>query len=381
MIIMKIVYCINGTYNSGGMEKMLMNKANYCADVLGYEIIIVTTEQKGRTHFFAFSPKIKFVDLNINYDEDKNLNILVRLLLKEKKKRLHRRRLTRLLYEVSPDICISMFDRDMSFLWKIEDGSKKILEYHFSKNAKVLGASSALVRFLQKIRIFFWIDIIRNYDRFVVLTEEDKVAWGNLPNCCVIPNFLTELPDKTSTLSHKRVISVGRLSYEKGFDLLINAWYIVHRMCPDWQLFIWGNGEQHKELSEQLDKLHLLDSVYLMPATSQIGNEYLNSSIYAMSSRYEGFGMVLLEAMSYGLPIVSFSCPCGPVDLVSTSVGSLVPVGDIKQLAQKLILLMEDQNLRKELGDNARKEIRRYLQSEIMIKWDYLFRSLLNENL
>ena len=91
--------------------------------------------------------------------------------------------------------------------------------------------------------------------------------------------------------------------------------------------------------------------------------------------------MVLLEAMSYGLPIVSFSCPCGPVDLVSTSVGSLVPVGDIKQLAQKLILLMEDQNLRKELGDNARKEIRRYLQSEIMIKWDYLFRSLLNENL
>ena len=118
-----------------------------------------------------------------------------------------------------------------------------------------------------------------------------------------------------------------------------------------------------------------------MPATSQIGNEYLNSSIYAMSSRYEGFGMVLLEAMSYGLPIVSFSCPCGPVDLVSTSVGRLVPVGDIKQLAQKLILLMEDQNLRKELGDNARKEIRQYLQSEIMIKWDSLFHSLLNKSL
>ena len=135
---MKVVYCINGIYNSGGMERVLMNKANYLVDVLGYEVLIVTTEQKGRAIFFRFSQHIRFIDLNINYDNDKNKALWVRMLKKQIKQRIHKKRLDKLLKMERPDICISMFDRDASFLYKIKDGSKKILEYHFSKNVKLI---------------------------------------------------------------------------------------------------------------------------------------------------------------------------------------------------------------------------------------------------
>lgn len=370
---MKIFYCINGTYNSGGMERMLMYKANYLADVLGYDVGIVTTEQKGRANFFTFSSKIIFFDLAINYDDDKNRSLVLRLFLKLLKKRKHQRILSELLIQERPDICISMFDRDMDFLYKIKDGSKKILEYHFSKNAKLIGAKNQVMYFFQKLRILYWKKIIRKYAHFVVLTEEDKKAWGDVNNICVIPNFLSKIPKESAALISKRIISVGRLGDEKGFDYLIKVWGIVHRVYPDWQLCIFGDGEKRKELENLVGQLGLSDSVFLKPPTQDIEKEYLQSSVYAMCSRSEGFGMVLLEAMSYGLPIVSFTCPCGPRDLVDESFGSLVPVGDIDTFARELMTWMASDGKRLIAGRNARCAAEHYLQAEIMGKWKELF--------
>lgn len=130
---MKIVYCINGVYNSGGMERVLMNKANYLTDVFGYEVLIVTTEQKGRDTFFTFSPRIRFVDLGINYDDDKDNPLWIRLIKKRKRQRIHKQRLEKLLNEEKADVCISMFDRDVDFYIKSKTVARKFLNIIFRR--------------------------------------------------------------------------------------------------------------------------------------------------------------------------------------------------------------------------------------------------------
>lgn len=359
------------------MERVLMYKANYLAEVSGYEVCIITSEQKGRSSFFPFSPKIRFIDLGVNYEDDQNRSLWIRLLLKRLKMIKHRKRLNSLLHKELPDICISMFDRDMGFLYKINDGSKKILEYHFSKNVKLIEARNGVLRFLQRIRIAGWRRVVQKYDRFVVLTEEDRKAWGNIHNICVIPNFLTGLPPQVSSLTEKRVLGIGRLCYQKGFDYLVKSWEIVHKHFPEWKLYIYGDGEKREELSLLVERYGLKGCVFLMPATMDIGKEYMHSSVYVMTSRYEGLPMVLLEAMSYGLPVVSFACPCGPSDLIDDSVGCLVPVGDTVRLSEKLMNLLADEEKRAELGRNARAIATHYLQPEVMKMWDELFCSVL----
>ncbi len=375
---MKIVYCINSTFNSGGMERILMYKANYLADILGYEVCIATTDQQGRSNFFNFSDRIRFVDFGIDYDAEKERCLFVRLLSKFFKKRRHKKCLSAFLSRERPDICISMFCREMDFLTKIKDGSRKILEFHFSKNIKLIEAPNKIIYFAQKLRLIGWKRAIGKYDAFVVLTEEDRQAWGDMDNIRVIPNFLTGCPAGQAALTAKRVISVGRLGYQKGFDYLIRIWKIVHQERPDWQLCVFGNGNEgeREKLERMIREYGLEDSVSLNPATPDIGKEYLKSSLYAMTSRFEGLPMVLLEVMSYGLPIVSFACPCGPRDVVDESFGSLVPVGDVEGFARKLVEWMDDGERRRQAGEVARETVKKYMQSEIMKKWDGLFRQL-----
>ena len=358
------------------MERVLMTKANYLADKLDYEVYIVTAEQQNRKNFFSFSPKIRFIDLEVNYHLADRYNLVVRFIIKYFKSRTHKRRLRQVLLQIRPDISISMFDKEFSFLCKIKDGSKKILEYHFSKNTKLFEATNKLVFLLQWVRIVLWKTIIQRYDSFVVLTEEDKISWGKFNNIVVIPNSIPRIPMRQADLSQKRVCSIGRISYQKGFDLLLQSWQIVYRQYPEWSLCIIGGGDA-KELREQIQKLGLYDSVDLKPPTTEISKEYLNSSIYAMSSRYEGFGMVLIEAMSYGLPVVSFACPCGPQDIIDGNFGSLVPPNDIRGFAEQLMYWMEDEGRRKMAGVKAKESVKRFLENEVMKKWVKLFESLI----
>lgn len=373
---MKIIYCINGTYNSGGMERVLMNKTNYLADVLNYEVLIITTEQKGRKNFFTFSPKIRFIDLEINYDDDINQNLLWRILIKYKKKKKHKRLLTDILNQEKANICVSMFDRDADFLFQIKDGSKKILEFHFSRYLKVIEAKSRLMKIIQKIRTYDWKRFASKYDAFVVLTEEDKLAWGNMQNIHVINNPLNAIPEESSTLVKKRVLSLGRLTYQKGFDLLIKAWKEVHASCPEWELYIFGNGPEEQSLLKLCSSLGLKNCISINKATPKPEKEFLNSSLYVMSSRYEGLPMVLLEALSYGLPIISFQCPCGPKDIIQNEFGSLIKNEDTEKMAESIIEWIQDKNKRLSAGRSAKKAAQKFKIDYIMKKWIKLFNSL-----
>lgn len=373
---MKIVYCINGTYNSGGMERVLANKANYLAGH-GYDVTILTTDQRGQKPYFPLDPAIRCVDLDVNYEENNGASIINKIVNFPRKQRLHRKRLTDELNRIKPDITISMFCNDASFLYKIKDGSKKLLEIHFCKYKRLQYGRKGLWALADRLRSLQDSRIVARYDSFVTLTHEDKMLWGNLKNSTAIPNAQTFICDKPSSLDSKVVLAVGRYTYQKGFDLLLEAWTKVCEEVKDWTLKIVGDGEWHDKLAEQVTVLGIADRVNLCHATKDIIEEYRNASILVMSSRYEGFGMVLLEAQSAGLPTISFDCKCGPSEIIRDNVnGYLVPVGDVAMLADRLTDLIKDEDKRNRMGKQSYIDANNFSEDRIMSRWESLFADL-----
>lgn len=372
---MKILYCIPGLYNSGGMERVLSCKANYLAS-RGYEISIVTTEQRGRALFFPLDERIKTYDLGINY-EVSNGSLWGKLVGFFFLQRRHRARLEALVEELHPDVMVSMFGNDERIVPCLKDGSRKVLEYHFSKLKRLQYGRQGLWRYLDLWRMRADERIVQLFDRFVVLTEEDRALWGSLSNMEVIPNPLPFESQAMSSLEHKRVIAAGRYEYQKNFADLISIWAKVSPLHPDWRLAIYGDGSLRQELEALVLRLGLTETLSLLPATRDMHREYLHSAIYALTSHYEGLPMVLIEAQSMGLPIVSYTCQCGPRDIVSEGEdGFLVDLYDKDRFALRLSQLMADSDLRQRMGARAREASSRYELDQVMAQWEALFASL-----
>lgn len=370
---MKILYNIAGTRHSGGMERVLTNKANWLARH-GYAVTIVTTDQHGEPPFFALDDKVQQIDLGIGYEDNNGKGLLNKLVHYPGKQRRHKKRLTQILKREKPDICISMFCNEVSFITKLRDGSKKVLEIHFSKKKRLQYGRKGLWRIADKLRSINDERLVRKFRHFIVLTEEDKTLWGSLPNIRVIPNANTFTPKLTSSLDEKKVIAVGRYTHQKGFERLIKAWAIVHKTNPDWKLEIIGDGEERQMLLQFIFDLGLSDCISLKPFTADMNSVYLGASIIAMSSRYEGLPMTLIESQAYGIPAVSFDCQCGPKDIINDGAnGFLVPEGDCTSLANRLCQLIEDENLRKQMGAAAKLASKRYDEEAIMNQWEELF--------
>ncbi len=373
---MKIIYCIAGTCHSGGMERVLANKANYLTGH-GYEVVIVTTDQQGLPPFFPLAEQIRCIDLGINYEENNGKSFANKLLHYPLKQYRHQKRLAAILKREKPDITVSMFCNDAGFITRINDGSKKVLEIHFSKFKRLQYNRKGLWRLADLWRSKQDEKTVRRFDKFVVLTEEDKGYWGNLPNITVIPNANTFATSQAAALENKKVIAIGRYTYQKGFERLIEAWNILSPGFPGWKLDIIGNGEERDKLQDLIHAYHLDGQVTLVSPTKSIDKVYLDASVLVMSSRYEGLPMVLLEAQAFGLPIVSFACKCGPKDIVANGeTGFLVEENDIEGLARQLVKVMKDKNLRKQMGRKAKEASLRYAEDAVMAKWTALFDSL-----
>lgn len=377
---MKIAYCIHSLENLRGMERVLLNKANYWIEKYQYEVTIIVRTHKTELPFYAIDSHIKIIYLGIDYPA---LQSPIQVYKYIQCKIRHKKALSDVLYRIKPDITVSMFGNEKSFLPQIKDGSIKILELHTSQNFL-----RAITNSFKHNKLKYYISLfqqhqerkyIRRFDKFIVLTQSDKKNWTNFRNIEVIGNFTNIAPLQKATLNNKRVISVGGLSHEKGFDRLINAWLLVKKQYPDWQLTIIGGGNEKEKLIRQVKQLRLESSISILPPTTKIENEYLDSSIYVGSSRFEGFPMVILEALSCGLPCVSFNCPHGPGELISDSQsGYLVPNGNIQILAEKIIALIQDEKARKEMGKQAAIRSKEFSPEIIMEKWNKLFLNLLN---
>lgn len=376
---MKIIYLIAGTRHSGGMERVLANKANWLVEH-GHEVCIVTTDQEGEEPFFKLDERITSYDLAIGYEENNGGGFLNKLIHYPFKQHQHRRKLEALLKELKADVVVSMFCNDASFLPKIKDGSKKVLEIHFSRFKLLQYGRKGLWALADRWRSANYEKIARRFDRFVVLTEEDKQYWDGLDNIMVIPNARTFTCEKPAQLENKEVLAVGRYNYQKGYDRLLDTWAIVHREMPDWKLRILGDGELRHELEQQAAEQLISDSVIFGRAEHNVKDIYQQASVYAMTSRYEGLPMVLLEAQAAGLPIVSFDCKCGPKDVIEDGQnGFIVKDGDIQTFTQKLLLMMQDNKLRKDMGQKAFEDSERFDEERVMEQWTRLFNDVLKE--
>jgi len=375
---MKILYTILGTFNSGGMERVLANKVNYWARI-GYEITIVTTDQKNRLPYFKIDSSIRQIDLNINYTDDIDKGLLFRIFSFFKKNKLHKKKLRDILLEVQPDITISMFDNDASFITDIHDGSKKILEIHFSRYKRIQYNRSGIWKIIDKLRTKRDINTVNKFDKFIVLTQEDRGYWDGVKNIGVIPNANTFESNVLSNLNHKQVLAVGRLDYQKGFDDLIKIWSIVSVKFPEWKLNIYGDGPLKEEFKALISSLDLTNSVNIYSPTKNIDQIYLNHSILAMTSRYEGLPMVLLEGQVFGIPLISYACKCGPKDIIVDGLnGYLISEGDIEQFSNQLMLLMESSELRIKMGEHSFSNSKNFAEKRIMDQWIFLFKELKN---
>lgn len=377
---LKIVYCTPALYMAGGVERVLTLKANYMTDVLGYDITIILTEGKNKPLFYPLSKKIKVINLDVDFEALWTCSFFKKIFVYLQKQRIFKKRLTEELMRLKPDITVSLLRREINFINDIQDGSRKIGELHVNR-ANYRNFEAGDTNLIKRLFARYWmhnlVSHLKRLDRFVVLTEEDKASWTELSNVEVIPDPLAFDIDQVSPLTNKRVIAVGRYVYQKGFDLLLQAWKKIEQQHPDWELAIYGMGER-MPYEQLIDELQIdRNRCHLNGSTPDIKAEYLNSSLFVFSSRFEGFGMVLIEAMACGLPVVSFDCPCGPKDIVRHNEdGLLVPSDDINALAEAMHQMMSDDNLRQQMARVAIKNVQRYKLNEICQHWQRLFESI-----
>lgn len=379
---MKIAYCLNSIRYLGGIQRVTVVKANALAEIEGNEIYVIVTDNKNGVITEPLSTKVHLIDLDINYYEDdykSRWNVLKGIFIKRKE---HKKRLKSVLNKIQPDIVISVGQSEKNMIPSIKGKWKTIREFHFVKDYRLRQAKT----FFDRVLAWGgnWYDFnfkIKGYDQIVTLTHEDQETnWKGWKNISVIPNPSTFQTEKSSTLDEKKVISVGRLSPQKNYASLIRSFKLVANKHSDWNLEIYGDGPQELELKNLIDQLNLEENVFLKGFSSNVKKEMTNASIFALSSVYEGLPLVIVEAMACGLPVISYTCPCGPKDIITEGKdGFLVKMNDEVTLANQINLLIENKILRKQMSEAAIIKAKQYNIEEISSMWMNLFKELKHE--
>ncbi|WP_312906076.1 glycosyltransferase family 4 protein [Sphingobacterium multivorum] len=365
------------------MERILTDKMNYLFENKGCNVYVMTTDQLGREPYFHLNQNVSLINLDLNFNQFFEKNILVKYLETKKLLKTYKKLLVEFIIHNNIDICISLGGKELEFLYQLDLKCKKVCELHFNKNIRKQFLESRSKSFFWKIigqyRTAQLVSQTKRLDLLVVLTKDDENEWLKTnDNVVQIYNFSTLSPEKVSSLTNKRAIAVGRLDAQKGFDMLIDAWKLVNVENKEWKLDIYGKGEWHNQLSDKINEYGLSGIITLRGVNSEIENELLDSSLFILSSRYEGFPMVLLESISCGLPIVSFDCKTGPSEIIEDNdCGILVPAEDVSELAKGIIKVINDPQRLRHMAFTSKLKSLKFSKEEIMDKWYDTFKNIL----
>lgn len=386
---MNLVYFIPDLSKAGGMERVLTQKVNYLAHTGLYNISIITTEMLDNDKpFFELHPDIKIHRFKIFFNDIYDLNIIKKTKKMYKKLYIYKGHVNTFLKENNVDILISMGGKELEFLYTLKGPFKKVYEAHFSNGIRTRNlidkkGNSFFWRLVAKFREFQIVKQTQKLDALIVLTEQSKKDWLRTNNNVTVisnPSAIKTLPNCYDSKS-TRVITLGRLEYEKGFDLLIKAWTTVVKKYPNWKLDIFGTGSLEESLNKLIVELKLSNSVKLRGVTKNVSQELLKSSFYVLPSRYEGLPLVMLECLSCGLPMVAFDCETGPADIIENNdCGFLVKNGDTDHLSKNIIYMIESTSQRVMQSINCTNKSDNYAVDNIMKIWQNLFKKLMTKD-
>ena len=371
---MRILYVYSAWAIWGGIERVLIDKMNYLADTEGYEIYTLTYDQGTNPIPFPLSSKVIYRDLNVRLYHHYRYHGLKKYYYKYKLQKLLVKRLQSEILEIMPDVIVCPRVDLLSYILKAKGRIPLVYESH-SSYKWIAMEKKGLVWFFRQ---HYYNRLVKKVQMVVSLTEGDALEWRKITNhVSVIPNVVKlNYSGQYSNCQSKSVIFVGRLSLQKDVHSLLRIWSIVHKRFPEWQLHIYGDrGEETESIVHALEQIS--ENIYLHEPTSQIFDKYLDSSMLLSTSLYEPFGLVLPEAMSCGLPVVAFDCPYGPSEIITDGVdGFLIRNRDLQEFAQKVCLLIENQEMRLQMGRAGMQSARRYEASQILPMWKTLFRQL-----
>lgn len=384
---MKIVFLCDNIKSQNGVERVWSQKSSLLAEHSDNEVYLITYNQYGAPFSFPISDKVHHIDLATRYISHCSFHGIYQYVDRYKSELFFRKKLNDTLKSLAPDIivCADLHVSDLKAVLYSSVHAVRIVECHCGKSAYFEDIKK-YNSFLKRLQEWFLkkqlVSAIRKFDKIVVMTEDERTDWNLKEKVISIPNMLVTYPEQVSDRSHvqKRVICVGRYAYQKGYDMLLESWRLVGETHPDWSLHIYGSHDggvgDFQRLQEQVDECQI-GNVFMHQSTNDIYSCYAESDFSVMSSRFESFGLVLIEAMSCGLPVISFDCKYGPKSIIQKGeTGMLVTKGNIKEMATAICSMIEHDEERQRMAEQARQESKKYHSEIIMPIWYEFYESL-----
>lgn len=364
---MKLLFITPSIATFGGVQRICLSRADYCAKFWGDEVHVISQNEPNAKPFFEVDASIQFH--NVLFDKKLSLRASVKHYMQQ---------LNELERQIQPDLILVSDNGLKAFLlpYFLKTKAKTVFECHGTLKIQEQDSEN----FIQKIRIkalqYFKKKSVRKYDVFLGLSQGSIDEWEIRDKAVIVPNFVGNTLGISSDLKNKILLSVARNSYEKGLDLLLEIWKGISAENPDWKWNIITSLEGYFNLKKMISEGNI-PNVEIIPPQSDIEHYYQQASIYAMTSRFEGFPMVLLEAMSFGLPVISFRCPIGPELILRNDVnGILIENGNLPQYMTKLKELMNSNDLRKQFQQPALNFASGYTLEKSMGQFNDLVRSI-----
>lgn len=386
---MKIMYIIKAFAMKAGLERVVSDKINYLAEH-GYEVSLITYEQGNHPLSFSLHTSVHFYNLDARFFKLSQLPLWKRPIVMWQMRRRFKKGLQQTVDIEQPDIIIATTYsmKILDIILSIQTKAHRLIESHiacYTVRKTYDYRNNLLLHNIAKLYDKWTFRNIGKFEKLIVLTQGDAQDWSQyIKDVVVIPNPLTCYPDgvRPHDGTGHRIICAGRLSEQKGFDLLVEAFSQIAGQCPAWHIDIFGSGEDEQKLHNKIHQHRLDERIKIFPPSSRIYDEYQNSEFFVLSSRYEGFGLVLIEAMACGIPCVSFRCKYGPEEIVTNGInGLLVENGDVRALAESILFMINHSEERLRMGIAAREMTRCFQKDIIMKEWIELFDSKeMNDN-